>query len=730
MIDESLLKSNFLGRDGFRWWIGQIPPAESMDKQINKDGWGNRTKVRILGYHPYDDGELPNEELPWAQILLSTTDGSGASNMATNHKIRPGDIVFGFFLDGDNAQIPVISGVFGRTDEVPTTTYTSPFVPFTGYTDRIENDGSKVKINEQNGQTNTVQESPVHLPPATANSINQIAYSSVIGDNVYFATAQTDSKMNKISTELENAIKYLQNIQSYPNVAQEWINTKKEKLCEEITKKIQGITTEIISGVVNDSYEQLIPSLNAGTELLYDAVFQPTLIATGSTSTAHSAGAAAQNATIKPVEELQKLIPCLIASIIEAIGDLLGDMVCSLLDNVANFVSCVIDQFLGGMLNSIINLITSGMESILGALSILLSFTGFDLGASIRQSVAGLLGIPLSINCGEELGDLSDNVSKWSIGSGAQPSSSFDVNNILNLANTANAIASDPASALSGLASVVGPLDFLSPNISVPNVQGVLSSCYAGLPLSLLPPSINIFGGGGSGASASPVFGSIKGEGNNRTASVIGAIVTSGGSGYTNPPFITLDDNTNKGYGFSGKTILKGDKVVGVIVNSPGENYQVGNQPISSDIPGTGGSTGGTGGSTGGTGGATGGTGGTGGATGGTGGTTGGTGGTTGGTGGTTGETDLITISTVFIENPGFNYQESDVVTDNFGNQYNMVIDNGSIVSVEPINIKEVTDLPYIKIISKTGSGARLKPIFGFRKEFSGQVSQVIDCIT
>jgi hypothetical protein len=713
MIDESLLKSNFLGRDGFRWWIGQIPPAESMDKQINKEGWGNRTKVRILGYHPYDDGELPNEELPWAQILLSTTDGSGASNMATNHKIRPGDIVFGFFLDGDNAQIPVISGVFGRTDQVPTTTYTSPFVPFTGYTDRIENDGSRVKINEQNGQTNTVQEAPVHLPPATANSINQIAYSSVIGDNVYFATAQTDSKMNKISTELENAIKYLQNIQSYPNVAQEWINTKKEKLCEEITKKIQGITTEIISGVVNDSYEQLIPSLNAGTELLYDAVFQPTLIATGSTSTAHSAGAAAQNATIKPVEELQKLIPCLIASIIEAIGDLLGDMVCSLLDNVANFVSCVIDQFLGGMLNSIINLITSGMESILGALSILLSFTGFDLGASIRQSVAGLLGIPLSINCGEELGDLSDNVSKWSIGSGAQPSSSFDVNNILNLANTANAIASDPASALSGLASVVGPLDFLSPNISVPNVQGVLSSCYAGLPLSLLPPSINIFGGGGSGASASPVFGSIKGEGNNRTASVIGAIVTSGGSGYTNPPFITLDDNTNKGYGFSGKTILKGDKVVGVIVNSPGENYQVGNQPISSDIPGTGGSTGGTGGTTGGTGGAT-----------------GGTGGTTGGTGGTTGETDLITISTVFIENPGFNYQESDVVTDNFGNQYNMVIDNGSIVSVEPINIKEVTDLPYIKIISKTGSGARLKPIFGFRKEFSGQVSQVIDCIT
>ena len=74
MIDESLLKSNFIGRDGFRWWIGQIPPEESMSEQLNKDGWGNRTKVRILGYHPYDDGELPNEELP---VMLVRIDNEG-----------------------------------------------------------------------------------------------------------------------------------------------------------------------------------------------------------------------------------------------------------------------------------------------------------------------------------------------------------------------------------------------------------------------------------------------------------------------------------------------------------------------------------------------------------------------------------------------------------------------------------------------------------------------------
>ena len=73
MIDESLLKSNFIGRDGFRWWIGQIPPIEDMNGQVDGKGWGNRFKVRIIGYHPYSEAELPNEDLPWAQCLIPTT---------------------------------------------------------------------------------------------------------------------------------------------------------------------------------------------------------------------------------------------------------------------------------------------------------------------------------------------------------------------------------------------------------------------------------------------------------------------------------------------------------------------------------------------------------------------------------------------------------------------------------------------------------------------------------
>jgi len=697
-MEESLLKSNFLGRDGFRWWIGQIAPEE-VQKQLNKDGWGNRLKVRIMGYHPYNVVELPNKDLPWAQVLLSTSDGTGAANYGTSHKVRPGDIVFGFFLDGDNAQVPVITGCFGRTSQVPSEDYAGPFQPFTGYTNRIKNDGSRIVPDQTNEQTTGALKSPYYLPPQTANSIDRgLAWFYGTGDTLQLGTAKPGSKMEKIATDLENAIKYLQDLKSFPNLAQEWIDIKVEELCEQISKKIQGITTEIVSGTVNGTYEKLQPVLQQGAESVYDTVNSATKAATQSKSTAHLAGVEAQKATIEPVKQLQKLIPCLISSIIESLGSLISDMVCALLKNVTNVVSCVIDQFLGGLLNGIIDLIIAGMSGVLGALSLLLSFSDFNLGDTVKQLAGSLLGIPLSLNCGEE--ETDPGVEKWTIGSGPTQSSSFDINAILDLANNASAIASDPESGLSGIEGIIGPLDFLNPEISDPDFIGSgLSNCFGGAPTVCNPPSINIFGGGGSGASALPIFGSI-GEG---TGSIIGAILTSGGSGYTYPPFVSITDNCGKGYGATAQSVIENGEVTAILINSDGEGYTVGNQPQVGDIISTG--AGGTGDA----------------------GDAGGAGGIGGGT--TLTDQQNITISKVLIQNPGYNYQDGDTVTDNFGNEYDVVIDNGSIVNITPINITDITDLPIIRVISKTGSGAKLKPVFGFRTSLQGEVKQVIDCV-
>ena len=90
MLDQSLIKSNFIGKDGFIWWIGQIPPEDTHKGQINGGGWGNRYKVRILGYDSPNPTDLTDDDVRWAQVMLPTTAGSGAANQSTSVAISPG----------------------------------------------------------------------------------------------------------------------------------------------------------------------------------------------------------------------------------------------------------------------------------------------------------------------------------------------------------------------------------------------------------------------------------------------------------------------------------------------------------------------------------------------------------------------------------------------------------------------------------------------------------------
>ena len=218
MIDQSLLKSNFIGRDGFRWWIGQIPPLSSMGKQVEGGGWGNRFKVRIIGYHPYSAAELPDEDLPWAQCLIPTTAGSGAANVSTGVQLQQGDVVLGFFLDGDNAQIPVILATFGRSDSVPSTDYVGPFQAFTGYSNLVKKN-PKTTPSENNQVTENSNRSPQSLTPEQAQQLSQkvgeqvVAESEAIGDKIPLANTVKNTQIDKIKSRIQNLLKKIKKLQ-------------------------------------------------------------------------------------------------------------------------------------------------------------------------------------------------------------------------------------------------------------------------------------------------------------------------------------------------------------------------------------------------------------------------------------------------------------------------------------------------------------------------------------
>ena len=121
MIDEALLKSGVVGKDGFSWWIGRVAHPDVWDKKNRKkdiDGQiAQRCKVRIVGYHPWDDS-LKEEELPWAQVLMDPITGSGQGGLGDVMTLVGGETCVGFFLDGDEGQQPVIMGLLHRHEQV------------------------------------------------------------------------------------------------------------------------------------------------------------------------------------------------------------------------------------------------------------------------------------------------------------------------------------------------------------------------------------------------------------------------------------------------------------------------------------------------------------------------------------------------------------------------------------------------------------------------------------
>ena len=129
MIDQlaALGKVNSIGRDGFIWWIGQVAHKDSWretNKAISLRGYkGNRVKVRIVGYHPFDDegNELPDEDLPWAEVLADPYTGNGQGGLSETLNLVGGEMAIGFFLDGEDAQQPMIMNLFPKYDNVVNT---------------------------------------------------------------------------------------------------------------------------------------------------------------------------------------------------------------------------------------------------------------------------------------------------------------------------------------------------------------------------------------------------------------------------------------------------------------------------------------------------------------------------------------------------------------------------------------------------------------------------------
>mgnify|MGYP001366680174 FL=1 len=686
MIEENLGSSQFVGRDGFRWWIGQIAATDSQREQgvEGKEGWGFRYKVRIMGYHPFSE-DVPTEDLPYAQVLLPVTAGSGAANYAQSPVLKQNDVVMGFFLDGDEAQVPMILGQFPRTRFTNAGNITGPFSGGTGYTDENPKNGKIARL-ESNEQHESSQ--------VTNNNVGKPIDQSGSGKKVIVADTCTSNPISQIANVVENLAARVEEFAlTGTNLANE------VRAAADI---IEVTANRFVGTMIEKLYDKLEGLGQKGLLKLYKTVFAKVLSATGSKIIAHAAGVAAQTAMLAPSSFLQEAIGCAANAAVEGLRGTIEDLLFDLLDSGRQYAGCMGAQFAGSFANAIIDKIADEMTKPLDAVAKIIApgfkVVDFLLGASdVLNTISSFLDCSQS-NKGKCPQDKEYIVGGSSLEKGDDPFAY--VINAMQLSRGAASLANDFERQY-GKWDIFGDGGLLSETES-----GIIpGGCYGGPPQNCTGPYVEIYGGGGSGAVAEVLMGyfienataTIPGQstglkqvvgGVEKVGSIIGVQMKNFGSGYRYPPMVSFRDKCNNGYGGVGKAILGGpenDQVIAIVLDTTGENYPA----IIPEDPGN------------------------------------------------------IGVIDVIVVNPGTGYQPGDKVTipgiapggettigvdtpegvdidfpDDFvpvAPIYDPVIDDeGRIVEVRVLNIIRYDEiLPALIVQSETGVGARLAPIFG-----------------
>ena len=687
-MDDFSFNTNFLGRDGFTWWIGQIAPYAATETQDGENGWGCRYKVRIMGYHPYTD-QLADEDLPWAIVMRPPGTGTGSGGMSKTIHYNQGDTVIGFFLDGDNAQQPIIMGALGNSRYAAKNGEVVPFGNFTGYNKVMEPPSAKVRTQSESSD---IQEQPspqTNTPERTVNSDNPARISSADGITITNPCGGNDSpkdaKGSQQLTDIKNAVEqFSDSVKRLKADFDEGSEFVKDWIKQEIKvrkEQIVGLSSGFVNGMITDFAEQAIPLMKQGLEMLYQKVFGLVLAATGLYPVARAAGLAAQQAMAIPIKFLQDQLPCIVNSILGKIGNTVESLLGSIVDNVDNFVQCVADQTIGVLANDIIGQAADGLSAALGGLDKIMQFInsfsspGAFVENLMRNTIGGLLGLIGVAGCNDEKEKDAMGPCKTILGVGPAFNEPSDLKGIIdnaniakaatNIANVAGLDFEGVQDVAEGIKGVVGAFDIFNPDSKKPGFASDIGGCYTGPPQFCKPPTINIFGGGGDGAVAAPLFGFPDLRTN--TASIIDIEITNPGNGYTYPPFVQVVDSCNQGYGAIARATVKDGKIDKIYMSSVGENY-----PVE--------------------------------------------------------EVEPLVVTKVDVINPGSGFTNDDIVSDNLGNFYEADIVGGAIIRVTPINTVDITELPRITITSVSGSGAVLIPKLGKRPP-QEEVTQVIDCI-
>ncbi len=529
--------TNFFGRDPMQWWIGQVTDPDKGEwgdayervRSINGEQvYGFRCRVRIVGYHG-NDTDLPDKDLPLAHILLpSNTTTVGGCGRTVQY--QGGEVVVGFFLDGEDGQQPIIFGTLfkqtfikdGLTSSMFNRKNQIDFIPYT-----------PPKVRQRSGKHRFFSESPWGGGFSDGEAVKTIAMKQMeAATNITvpnFSPCE-DNEISKISETIKNFTRKMETLQSL---------NEQSTYVDPIYGGIVDIQSEIkiASNRVHNSMTKLIrrgrswliqETLDKLDKTMEDKVDKFNQVVLGQATNA-----------------LTSIIFCNIEKIQEGLKDYLSKSLENMIGQVLDVPTCGVENFMGDMFGQINNILDTSLGSMFDQLNniqgggIALPSETFSKAIRFANIITNVLDCD-KVNCPESQVFSSKNgVSKGIEENFDNIIDKIGLNSKLTpmLENIDNAIEASP---------------------SAPDCNTNVLKCG--------PPRVDFIGSSGQGASGNAVV--------NALGQIIGVAINGPGLGFKEPPLLSFFDGCDKGSGAGGYARLNDDGTIAdVVITNPGSDF-------------------------------------------------------------------------------------------------------------------------------------------------------------
>ena len=504
-----------------QWWIGQFTDPvkgewgdalETTQADDGEDINAFRCRVRIVGYHG-NDTDLPDKDLPLAHVLLppntSTTGGCGVTM-----RYHGGEVVVGFFFDGEDGQQPVIFGTLFKqpfvTDGLKNSEFESKkqidFIPYT-----------PPKVRQRAGKQQIAPSSPWGGGFSPGELVKVIAQkqkedgTNITIDNY---TPCEDNEVSKISNAIKDFTRKMETFQKL-NSTDAYVNpifggiVDIQQEVKLTSNKIHNSMTKLIrrgrSWVIQDTLEKLSTTLK-------DKTPKPLQAPAGQ----------ATNALIDTIFcNLEKIQDQLMGYLEKSLENMIGQVLDVPICGVENFLS---DMF--GQINNILDTSLGDMFSQLNSIQgggIALPSKTFTKAIKFANIITNVLDCDRQ-NCPENSVYSSKNGVTKSI------EDTFDtIGSKIGLDRLANI-----ADGISDIADAIPAAP------SRPDCTTNVLKCG--------PPRVDFIGSSGQGASGTAIV--------NALGNIIGVAINGTGFGFEEPALLSFFDSCDKGYGAGGYPIM------------------------------------------------------------------------------------------------------------------------------------------------------------------------------